>query len=243
MAPMDDDDRLTLSRYDDDPPRRGRGGRRDEARRWESLDARLDDMTDDVRYSPYVAHHPPQRRSRPVLTLFILALIAAGVTFVLAPVFTFRAVRSAAEFGDVQALGQLVDYNAVRQSLRTQVRPASAERAPPADILRDPLGALRRAWEPVSPQTDVDTFLTPQALARLAQGRAPAGAKPAPGDGPFGGPLPAVKFWSTDRVRLGVTDPTQRARETIFTFERRKLFAWRLVGVRLPETSPATVTQ
>jgi hypothetical protein len=242
MSGMDDDDRLTLSGYDDDRSRRAREPRRGESRRWESLDSRLDEVVQDVRYSPYVAPLP-ERRGRPLLTLFLLALVVGAAGFMAAPVFAFRAVRSAAEFGDVQALGQLVDYNAVRQSLRTQIRPASAERAPPADILRDPLGALRRAWEPVSPQTDVDSFLTPEALARLTQGRAPAGAKVAPGDGPFGGPVPAVKFWSTDRVRLGVADPVQKARETIFTFERKKLYSWRLVGVRLPEAPSPTVGQ
>lgn len=240
MGDMDDDDRLTLSRPDDDRPRpRGSG------RRWESLDGRLDRAARDPRIDPYddanVYRGRPPSRSRPILTLFLLALVGAGVVFVAAPVFAFRAVRSAAEFGDVQALGQLVDYNAARQSLRTQIRPASAESAPPPDMLRDPIGALRRAWEPVSPQADVNSFLTPQALARLSQGRTPVGPAPTPGDGPFGGPLPAVKFWSTDRVRLGVTDPVQRARETIFTFERKTLFSWRLVGIRLPGAPPPTV--
>jgi hypothetical protein len=237
MDGMDDDDRLTLSGYDDDRRRpQGRRGSRGEPR-WERLDARLDEVVHDVRYSPYETHapHRPERRGRPILTLFLLALVAAGVTFVAAPVFTFRAVRSAAEFGDVQALSQLVDYNAVRQSLRTQIRPASAERAPPPDILRDPLGALRRAWEPVSPQADVDSYLTPEALALLSEGRAPRSGRPAPGAGPFGGPIPAVRFWSSDRVRLGVSDPAASTRETIFTLERRKLFTWRLVGVRLPD--------
>ena len=210
--------------------------------RWERVESRLDRVARDPRVDPYDDQNAyaarPLRRSRPLLTLVLAALAVTGVVFAVAPVFAFRAVRSAAEFGDVQALGQLVDYNAVRQSLRTQIRPASAERGPPPDILRDPIGALRRAWEPVSPQTDVNTFLTPEALARLTQGRPPAGPRAAPGEGLFGGPVPAVKFWSTSRVRLGVADPGQRTRETLFTFERKALFSWRLVGVRLPDASP-----
>jgi hypothetical protein len=227
-----DDDRLTLSPEYDGRPKANR-------RRWESLDARLDEVAHDVRYDPYEQRAPrvyERRRSRPVLALFLIGLAVAGVVFVVAPVFAFRAVRSAAEFGDVQALGTLVDYNAVRQSLRTQIRPASAERAPPVDLLHDPIGALRRAWEPASPQADVNPYLTPESLAALTEGRrAPSAVKPTPGEGLFGGPVPAVLFWSTDRVRLGVADPARSTRRTIFTFERKKPFTWRLVGIRLPE--------
>lgn len=230
-----DDDRLTLS-PDYSPRRRG------DNRRWERLDERLDDAVHDVRYSPYEPpRHRHEHRGRPILTLILVGLVLAAVCFAVAPLAAFRSVRSAAEFGDVQALQQLVDYNAVRQSLRTQLRPASAERAPPTDLLHDPLGALRRAWEPVSPQADVDPLLTPEALARLTEGRPPTpGAKPLPADGVLGGPIPAVKFWSTDRVRLGVADPMKATRETIFTFERRKLYSWRLVGIRLPDAAPTT---
>jgi hypothetical protein len=155
-------------------------------------------------------------------------------SFFAAPLFAFRAVRSAAEYGDVQALAEFVDYNAVRESLRIQVRPASAEKRPPVDIFHDPLGALRRAWDPVGPQADVNPYLSPEALASLSEGRgAQAAKKPQPGL--FGGPVPAVRYWGFDRVRLGVADPARPGRETIFAFQRRKLFEWRLVAIRLPQ--------
>jgi hypothetical protein len=211
----------------------------DRSRRWEALDSRLEGAVRPYRREPSGSASRP----RPMLAILLVGAALLCVAFATAPLFAFRAVRSAAEFGDVQALGQLVDYNAVRQSLRTQVRPASAERRPPADLLRDPIGALRRAWEPASPQADVDRYLTPESIAALAQGRgAPAADAPLPGSGLWGGPVPAVRFWSTDRVRLGVADPARRAPETIFTFERRKMFTWRLVGVRLPRAA-ATASQ
>jgi hypothetical protein len=210
---------------DDDPAGAAR------PRRWTAIDARLD--------RPAEAAAPRRQRlvdRRPGLALALAALVIAAVIFAFAPLFTFRALRSAAEYGDVQALAELVDYGALRQSLRTQVRPASVEKRGSADLLRDPIGALRRAWEPVGPQTDVNAYLTPEALARLAHG-APAlgGPAPTPGGGLFGGPLPRVRFWSTSRVRLGVSDPAAPGRETILTFQRRKPFVWRLVGVRLPQ--------
>ena len=229
MTGMDDD--LTLS-PDYQPTPKGR-------RRWEGVDARLDEAARDPRYSPYGGPPArPARKPRPVLAIFLILLAILAVSFATAPVLAFRAVRSAAQFGDVQALGEVVDYNAVRESLRTQLRPGSAEKRPPVDLLHDPLGALRRAWEPVSPQADVDPFLTPEAIASMSVGQGPHGPKTKPDGGLFGGPIPAVRYWGFDRVRLGVADPTHPGRETIFAFQRKKLFDWRLVAVRLPQETP-----
>lgn len=181
----------------------------------------------------------PRRRSRPLLALTLVGLAAAAIAFVVAPLFAFRAVRAAAEYGDVQALAELVDYPAVRQSLRVQLRPASIEKRGPADLLRDPVGTLRRAWEPVASQPDVEPLVTPEGLAALAQGRGPpqSGFRPTLGGGLFGGPVPAVRFWGSERVRLGVRDPAAPGRQTILTFERKGLYAWRLAAIRLPESA------
>lgn len=225
-----DDDRLTLS-----PDYRPDAAKT--PRRWEKVDARLDRAARDPRYDPYEDTRRPRRAPGFRLTLPVLILIAAVLFcagFATAPLLAFRAVRSAAQFGDVQALGELVDYNAVRESLRTQIRPASAEKQPPVDLLHDPLGALRRAWEPVSPQADVNPYLTPEAIAALSEGRGQAKPTPSAG-GLFGGPVPAVLYWGFDRVRLGIADPARVTRQTIFTFQRRGMLTWRLVGVRLPQ--------
>jgi hypothetical protein len=178
------------------------------------------------------------RRSRPALALFLAGLALFCTAFAVAPLFAFRAARSAAQFGDVQALSQSVDYDAVRQSLRVQIRPASVERAPPTSVFRNPLDALRRAWEPVTPQADVNTYLSTQALASMMSGLGAAGVSPEP-RGLFGGPVPRVRYWGFERARLGVADPRQRSHETVFTFQRRGLFNWRLVGVRLPQQAGA----
>ena len=229
MAGMDDD--LTLS-PDYPPASKPR-------RRWEGVEAGLDDAVRDPRFDPYAGPRRGRaRKPRPVLAILLILAAVLAVSFAVAPLFAFRALRSAAQFGDVQALGEVVDYNAVRESLRTQLRPASAERRPPVDLLHDPLGALRRAWEPVSPQADVDPYLSPEAIAGLSEGLGPHASKAKPAGGLFGGPIPAVRYWGFDRVRLGVADPGKPGRETIFAFQRRKLFEWRLVAVRLPQESP-----
>lgn len=173
------------------------------------------------------------RRRPPLVGLALVAILLLAVAFVLSPIFAFRSVRSAAQFGDVEALNRSVDFDAVRASLRVQLRPASAEAQAPANFLSDPLAALRRAWAPMSPQTDVNAYLTAESLASLTSG----GGPDAPGsasDGTVGGPAPVFRYLDLDRARLGVRDPEAPQSETVFTFERKGLLRWILVGVRLP---------
>ncbi len=165
-------------------------------------------------------------------TLVLIAALVFGAAFASAPWFAFRALRSAAENQDVQALGQLVDYNAVRGALRSQVRPTAAAQIPAPDVWTDPIGAMRRALQQpmLQPPPQVDAYLTPAALARMADGRSPT--DPRPRAGPLR--LPTVIYWDFRRCRIGVDDPNQPSRRTVFTFERRGLFDWTLVQIRLP---------
>lgn len=214
---MSDDDDLTLSGYSSREPRR--------PERWERPRAVDDDFEQWRAGYDHDRRARAPRKSRPILTLFLAGLVIFCIAFAVAPLMAFRAIRSAAQFGDVQALNESVDFDAVRQSLRVQVRPASVERAPPTSIFRDPLGALRRAWEPVSAQADVNPYLSAAALASLTTGRGQNGVAPPP-TGVFGGPIPAVRYWGFERARLGVADPARPSRETVFTFQRRSLFGW-----------------
>jgi hypothetical protein len=227
MAGMDDDLKLSLGDREPNRPRR----------RWEGVEARLDEAAHDSRFNPYDGPRRPVRKPRPILAIFLIGVAVFCIAFAVAPLLAFRAVRSAAEFGDVKALAELVDYNAVRESLRDGINPAAAAR-PPVDLLHDPIGALRRALEPAAPQANVEPYLSPESLASLSEGRGLRAPKQAPASGLFGGPIPAVRYWGFDRTRLGVADPAGGGRETIFTFQRRKLFDWRLVGIRPPQAAP-----
>ena len=55
-------------------------------------------------------------------------------------------------------------------------------------------------------------------------------------------PWPSPAYWSVNRARMAVTD--QGGSRTLFTFERRGPFEWKLVHIGLPDgTAPAvTVT-
>lgn len=164
--------------------------------------------------------------------LLLLAIIAAVVSFFAAPAVAFFAIRSAADASDVAGLARLIDFPAVRQSLRPQLSGNPAALTPPPSFLEDPIGAVRRQLEQgPAARPDADGYLTPAALAALTRGegrRAPHGAGAATDT-----PVPKPVFWGINRVRLAVDDEGRS--RTVFTFERKGPFEWKLVHVGLPD--------
>ncbi len=190
------------------------------------------------------AERAAQRREpsvkRLILNLIVLGLVVAVVSFFAAPLVAFYGIRAAAQASDVQGLAQLIDYDAVRASLRPQLSNRPAPQTPPPSIIQDPIGAIRRQFDqtvqPAAPAgPDVETYLQPRALEGLTFGHghgAPAfGTTTA--DAARGRGRPAPQYWSVNRARVAVRAPTGADR-TVFTFERRGPFEWKLVHVGLP---------
>jgi hypothetical protein len=177
--------------------------------------------------------------------LVVLAIFAFAACFVSAPWFAFRALKAAAQYEDVQAIGELVDFPSVRKSLTVQLDIAAPASAPePPSIWRNPLDVFKRAMGPIAPpEPKVDRYLTIGGLQDLTRGYAP-GAAPKLGAKPVtfsqrlktsvAGPHPGIAYWDPNRVRIVIKRPGAPAKQTIFTFERKALFTWRLVHVRLP---------
>ena len=177
--------------------------------------------------------------------LIVLAIFVFAAAFATAPWFAFRALKAAAQYEDVQAIGELVDFPAVRRGLTGQLiadTPVGQPEAP--SIWRDPLGVFRKAVEPlVPPEPKVDRYLTVAGVSALTRGYAPGKAPPAPAqDSSIGdqlkatikGPYPTIAYWDPNRVRIAVKRPDASRKVTIFTFERKALFTWKLVHIRLP---------
>lgn len=161
------------------------------------------------------------------------ALVFTLAAAVFAPVVVFFGVRSAADAGDVQALTRLVDFSAVRTSLRPQTGTEPAP-APAPSILQDPIGAIRRSFQDMAPERriDPDIYLSPTALAALTRGAgrsAPATTAPLPDI------WPRPIYWSVNSARLAVG---QGADRTVFSFRRKGPFEWVLVHVGLPPAPP-----
>ena len=177
--------------------------------------------------------------------LILLGVIGAVISFFAAPAVGFFAIRSAADANDVAGLARLIDFGAVRQSLRPQLSGNPAAMAPAPTFMEDPIGAVRRQLEQAAPaaQPDVDAYLTPAALAALtrAEGRYASQRAVAP-ETSAGDPMPAPVFWGVNRARMAVTD--EGGSETVFTFERRGPFEWKLVHIGLPDgVAPVVVGQ
>lgn len=165
---------------------------------------------------------------RTFLILAVIGLVIGGASFVAAPWFAFRALRAAAQAGDIRAMAELIDFSAVRQSLQDQLDPQA--QAPPPDVWRDPLGAMRHALAPLKPSADMDAYLTPTSLVALTG--APA-AKPGVFADVFPGRDRSIRYWDPKRCRVAATGLGGRV--SLFTFERRGLFDWKLVQIRLNE--------
>ena len=173
--------------------------------------------------------------------LLLAGIIIAVVSFFAAPGVAFFAIRSAADANDAAALARLIDYPEVRQSLRPQLTGNPAATAPAPSFLEDPIGAVRRQFEQAAPGAgpDVDRYLTPAAVAAMTRGEGRYAAQrttPATVEGRRD-PIPSPVFWGVNRARLAVTD--EGGSQTIFTFERRGPFEWRLVHVGLPDGAAA----
>ena len=148
-----------------------------------------------------------------IVTLTGVAVAVVALIFISAPWFALRSLQAAARDGDVHALAELVDYDAVRSGLRAQLAPGPA--VPPPNMWRDPVGALARAMEaPRTPRLDVDVYLTPIGLhAQIGDPQV----------------FPPVRHWGPNRVRFAAGP----RHETLLTFQRRGLLRWRLVQVRV----------
>lgn len=199
---------------------------------------RLDERT--APPSPPPAPTPPRGKGltfgRALGGLLLVAAALAVISFFAAPLVAFSAVRSAAEAGDVQGLTRLVDFAAVRASLRPQLQEETpVVAAPPPSFLENPVEAIRRRLQdqpvfrrPVGPQPD--DYLSPTALHRLTLGVGREAWREAAL--PDRAPPARLAYWGVDRTRMAVNGAGGR---TVFTLERRGAFAWRLVHVGLPQ--------
>ncbi|ATQ42013.1 DUF2939 domain-containing protein [Caulobacter mirabilis] len=177
--------------------------------------------------------------------IFVVSVLAFALAFASAPWFAFRALRAATTAEDVAAVAQLVDFPAVRKSLTGQLVPIAPAASPePPSIWQDPIGAFKKAIEPIAPpEPKADRYLTLKGLAALSQGYAPGKAPPPPPPASgfpgqlkqaLGGLPPLFSYWDPDRARITVRRPGEPSKITVFTFERRALFTWKLSHIQLP---------
>ena len=182
------------------------------------------------------------------INLIFVLLVISACAFVTAPWFAFRALRADTRDGDVQGVAELIDYNALRADLKSQLSDSPAPNTPPPSIWSDPLGAFRQAIAPLTPPPPaVERYVSMEGLHALTRGYEPGKAPPEPvapkavldqmKQG-LSERQPILRYWGPNRARFGVTSPQSPDRETVFTFQRKGYFGWKLVGLRVPGRAP-----
>jgi hypothetical protein len=169
--------------------------------------------------------------------LLFLSLCVGAVWLYFTPYLALKELQAAAEAGDREALERMVDFPAVRASVKDEVRGVVAD-----GVGRDrgPLASLGAALAGAVADPLVDAFVTPDGIAAAVRGERPslrrgrAGAERRDKEmeverGYQGADTFLVTFREKESGREGLT----------LVLRRQGLSEWRLSGIRLAEGGAA----
>jgi hypothetical protein len=167
-------------------------------------------------------------------SLVILALLFAGVWLYFTPYLALNQLQKAAREGNTQAMNELVDFPALRESVKSNVRGAVENGA---GRRAGPLGVLGGILAGAVAGPVVDAVLTPQGVSALVSGARPGERNP---EGESGGRVhaPDVKvkrgYESMDVFVVHFVDKQNGHERMALVLRRQGLIHWRLSGVRVP---------
>ncbi|MBO9501035.1 DUF2939 domain-containing protein [Brevundimonas sp. A19_0] len=171
-----------------------------------------------------------------------LALVAFAGAWALSPVFAMQALTRAAEQGDEQALDRLVDFAAVRQSLKDELNARMMAEMRADDSGVDPAWAgLGMLLGPAIVSGAIDAVVTPQGVAtmvRTAEAPEPEDVLNRPEASPGKTEDDVRKSWTyrgANRVEVRLTTTDRPDQPLILNMDRQGLFGWRLVEIDLPD--------
>lgn len=171
---------------------------------------------------------------------WIIAIGAAVALFVLAygasPYLAVRGFVAAAKQGDAEKLRDSVDFPAVRADLKPQLAAAVTTRMERDPAMRgNPLAGLGAMLMPSILDRMIDSVVTPEGIAALVRagkvGHVETGSAP-PRRVDYGFHYAALNRFDVTLRRQGATDDPVN-----LVFERRGLFAWKLIRIALPQSS------
>lgn len=181
-----------------------------------------------------------------VVGLAAVAIVVLVAAWAAAPVLTAQALIRAAKAGDAARLEQLVDFPALRQSLKDEL---NAELA--AQMRRDPrmaesgLGGLGLILAPMLLSGAVDAAVTPEVVAQMVTtAEAPDPTvrdAPEPGDAADEGKdiHQAWGYRDLNAFAVTLTDRDHRDQRLALILERRGLFSWKLAAVDIQNDAGA----
>lgn len=189
-------------------------------------------------------------RSNRILTGVGLGVLAALVIagYFASPILALQGLTAAAKAGDKARLESAVDFPAVRESLKSQLKASMTRKLEEDPKLRDnPFAAFGQMLLVGVVDKAVETYATPDAIANMvATNEPPKNIGATPGGPIVEQPQPEVKKAKSDtEVHYGYVDldhfrATYRDRKDGdqepfgLVLERRGLFKWKLVKIELP---------
>lgn len=175
-----------------------------------------------------------------LLTGALLAAVALfAAAWAAAPIFAGQALIRAAKAGDAPKLERLVDFPALRASLKDELNKELVAR-----MGRDPrvaesgLGGLGMMLAPMILSGAIDTAVTPEVLAQMvttAEAPDPSRRAPSePADDKSGKDIhQAWGYRDLDHFAVTLTDRDHPDRHLALILERRGLFTWKLAAIDL----------
>ncbi len=172
-----------------------------------------------------------------VVGLAVAAIAVFAIAWAAAPVLAAQALIRAARAGDAERIEQLVDFPALRESLKDELTTELA-----AHMRRDPrmadstLGGLGMMLAPMLLSGAVDATVTPEVVAQMVTtAEAPDPTvrdQPEPGDASDGDDIhQAWGYRSLDEFAVTLTDRDHPDQRLALILERRGLFSWKLAAV------------
>ena len=178
--------------------------------------------------------------SKKLLTSLVLAAaVLAVVAWAAAPVFAGQALIRAAKAGDARKLEQLVDFPALRDSLKEELEQELTRRVGSDPRLTERgLGGLGMMLAPMILSGAVDAVVTPEVLSQMVTtAEAPDPSRrsdPDPVDAKDDKDIhQAWGYRDLNHFAVTLTDRDHPDQHLALILERRGLFTWKLAAVDL----------
>lgn len=173
-------------------------------------------------------------------SLLLLAVLFAGVWLYYTPYAAMNKLQKAAKAGDAQALNELVDFPALRESVKQNVRSAVSNEV---GRRAGPLGMLGGMLAGAVTGPVVDAVVTPQGIAALTEGRSPGARHRDAVDSIAHEQTKDVKikrgYESMDRFVVRFVGREDGREKMALVLHRDGFTNWRLTSVRLPAATRA----
>jgi DUF2939 family protein len=168
-------------------------------------------------------------------TLLVLGVVFAAVWMYFTPYLAMNRLQKAARAGDTEALNELVDFPALRESVKTNVRSAvenSVSRS------HNPLAVLGGLLAGAVASPLVDAFVTPSGIAALTEGERPGEGHRDAADSVARVRVKNVKvkrgYENLDLFVVHFVDRNDGHEKLALLLRRDGIYHWKLSGVRLP---------